>query len=244
MSLERLVKRETEQIGSNTIEYALDDPVSRAVSFVGNLPYKFLLLSKDVGNYPREKTQEYIKNYVKEKGLVNTTVRVGHSRVLKDTARLFTDEKLKDVSLIGRILWGLPTTLIGGFLSKLRRADYYNPFTKTAVIYSDVPAIAIHELGHASDYQQQRFPTLYSLFRNSYFGALYQELKASRTSHEYLKGKEKTYRYLTPALASYALTPLISPIISLGAMIVSGIRKYFSKRENETPQEEAVREAA
>jgi len=140
--------------------------------------------------------------------LKNTTVRIGHNKVLRDVSRLFKDEKLKDISLLGRIFLGIPTTLFGGLYSKLTRADYYNPFTKTAVIYSDVPAIAVHELAHAKDYQNVGAPTLYSLFRNTGIGALYQEAKASIMAYKYLKGKEHTGRYLIPAFATYILNLL------------------------------------
>ena len=189
MSLEKLVNKTTEKIGSNTLEYGFDNLVSRGISYIGNLPSKLILLSKDVGNYPRENTQNYISKYVADEKLENVTVRIGHNKVLKDTARLFKDEKLKDISLIGRIFLGIPATLFGGLHSKLTRGDYYNPFTKTAVIYSDVPAIALHELGHAKDYQNKGVPTLYSLFRLTGIGALYQEAKASIIAHKYIKEK-------------------------------------------------------
>jgi hypothetical protein len=208
MSLEKLINKKTEQIGTNTLEYALDGVGFRGISYIGNLPYKLILFSKDVGNYPREKTQKYISSYVAESGLENVTVRIGHNRILKDTIKLFKDKKLKNISLLGRIFLGIPATLIGGLFSKLTRADYYNPFTRTAVIYSDVPAIAIHELAHAKDYQNIESPSLYSLLRYTGIGTLYQELKASIMAHKYIKTKdkkEKTWRYLAPALATYVL---------------------------------------
>jgi hypothetical protein len=213
MSLEKLVNKTTEKIGSNTLEYGFDNYLSRGVSYVGNLPAKLIFFSKDVGNYPRENTQKYISKYVAESGLENTTIRIGHNSVVKDVARLFKDEKLKDISLLGRIFLGIPATLLGGLYSKLTRADYYNPFTKTAVIYSDVPAIAVHELAHAKDYQTVGKPTLYSLFRATGIGALYQEIKASVMAHKYIKEKdknEKTGRYLIPAFVTHVLNLLFS----------------------------------
>ncbi|MEK6826933.1 MAG: hypothetical protein AABX99_00415 [Nanoarchaeota archaeon] len=208
-SVEKLVDRTTEKIGSNTLEYAFDDPLSKGISFIGNLPYKLILLSKDVGNYPRENTQKYISEYIADEKLENVTVRIGHNRVVKDTIRLFKDEKLKDISLLGKIFLGIPSTILGGIYSKFTRADYYNPFTRTAVIYSDVPAIAVHELAHAKDYQDIGAPTLYSLFRSTGIGALYQEARASLMAHKYLKGKERTGRYLIPAFLTHAFNFLL-----------------------------------
>ncbi len=205
MSLDKLVNRATEQVGTNTIEYGLDDPLSRMVSFVGSMPLRAVLASAKVAGYPREETQKDIAAAIPQLGLENTTVRVGYSRVLYDTYRLLTDEKLKDVSLVGRVLLGVPTTLVTGLLSKLTRVDCYNPFTKTATVYSDVPAIARHELGHAKDFQSGKYPSLYALARGILPITWYQELKASWIAHGSLNTEQKgqTGRYLMPAFATY-----------------------------------------
>lgn len=210
MSLERLIHEDTENIRSNTIEYALDDPLSRTASYILNIPSKVLLLSTKVGALPREETQHYIQQYLQKSNLENTTVRVGHTRILRDLYRLVSDKKLKDISLAGRLLLGIPYTLIGGLISKLTRSDMYNPFTKTANIYSDVPAIALHELGHAQDYQNKGYPTLYSLARYLTPAMLYQEYKASAIADKALPEEKKwqTGRYLVPAFGTYIYEPL------------------------------------
>lgn len=236
MGIERLLEEETESIGSNTLEYAMDDPLTRTVSYFGNLPTKAILLSGDVGNYPREETQDYIRSYVSNSGLENVTVREGHSRVLKDTLRLFSDKKLKDIPLLSRLFVGVPTTLFGGLIAKLTRADYYNPFTKTAHIYSDIPAVALHELGHAEDYQKRKWKTLYALGRSLPFVALYQEFKASRAADEALKSEDKrqTGRYLVPAFATY-LGPVVGLAtlpLTIGAHLVGNLYNALFRRKS------------
>ncbi|MEK6901325.1 MAG: hypothetical protein AABX37_03220 [Nanoarchaeota archaeon] len=205
MSLDKLVNGATEQVGTNTVEYGLDDALSRAASFVGSMPTRAVLASAKVAGYPREETQQDIAAAIPQLGLENTTVRLGYSRVLHDTYRLFTDEKLKDISLVGRVLLGVPTTMITGLLGKLTRLDYYNPFTKTVTVYSDVPAIARHELGHAKDFQSGKYPSLYALARGILPITWYQELKASWIAHRSLGAEQKgqTGRYLMPAFATY-----------------------------------------
>lgn len=227
-----------ESIGTNNLEIRKDDLVSRTVSFVGNLPTKALFLSTKIGSYPKQETQNYVKEYLRNSKLEDTTVRIGHSRILKDVLRLFSDKKLKKTSLLGRILLGIPTTLYGGLIAKLTRADHYNPFTKTAVIYSDVPAIAMHELGHAKDYQEKNSPTLYSLARVFAPVMLYQEYVASRKAYKNLKENEKwqSYRYLMPAFSTY-----IAPVAGLAAFpflaathavsnAYGGIKNFFKRR--------------
>ncbi len=230
MTIDRLVQGDEQAVGSNHVEYRLDDPISRAVSWVGNLPAKVLLLSTRVGQPPEEETQADIGAALQEMGVQNTHVRVGHSRILKDMYRLFTDDKVKDVSFVGRLLVGLPVTVAAGILGKLTRADYFNPFTKTAHLYSDVPAIARHELGHARDYQSSKFPTLYSLSRALILPELYQEAKASVLAHRSMKddAKPNTGRFLVPAFGSYvsrianAIAPGVGPLATMAGSHVVG----------------------
>ena len=205
MSLDKLLQRTTEQVGTNTMEYGLDDPLSRMVSFVGSMPIRVILASAKVAGYPHEETQKDIAAAISQLGLENTTVRLGYSRVLHDTYRLFTDDNVKNISLVGRLLLGVPTTLVAGLLGKFTRTDYYNPFTKTVTLYSDVPAIVRHELGHAKDFQSGNYPSLYALARGILPITWYQELKASWIAHRSLNAEQKgqTGRYLMPAFATY-----------------------------------------
>ncbi len=244
MSLEKKVL----EIGTNTLEIKRDDPISRSLSFIGNLPTKLLFLSTKIGSYPKEETQDYVQKYLEDSGLENTTVRIGHSRIFKDLYRLFKDDRLKKTSLLGRILLGIPTTLLGGLQSKLTRSDHYNPFTKTATVYSNVPAIGLHELGHAKDFEEKNSPTLYALARSFFPVALYQEYKASRKAYKSLKEKDKgqSYRYLIPAFASYvspvagiASVPLVmtTHLVSNAYRGIKSIFKgLFSRKKDKTPE--------
>lgn len=224
MTLDDLVVKE---VGSNRIEIDQDDPISRTIGYVGSIRGKLMFLSKDVGSYPKEDVVKGIEDYVRNSGLENVTVRVGHSKILKDTVRLFTDPKLKDISLLGKIFFGISTTVIGGLMAKLTRADYYNPFTRTVHCYSNIEAIAKHELGHAEDFQHNPV-TLYSILSSIPPVRLYQEFKASQYAHKKLspKNKYQTGRYLVPAFASY-LCPLVTPILSAISAGYNKIKKAF-----------------
>jgi len=41
--------------------------------------------------------------------------------------------------------------------------DYYNPYTATVHVYSDVPALAIKQAGHSKDFTRRSCPGTYSL---------------------------------------------------------------------------------
>jgi hypothetical protein len=205
MSLDIFMDKEVTKVGSNTIINDRDDPFSRAYSFLTSLESRLLLLSWKFASLPEEETLKQTKDYLRNRNIENVTVRAGHSRVLEDTVRLFTDEKLKDISLLGRIFLGIPTTLVQGTLAKLSRAAHYNPFTKTAMIYTDVPAVSRHELGHAQDFGEQKYPTLYALARRIPGFDLFQEAKASSYAHQSfnLEDKWQSGRYLAPAFSTY-----------------------------------------
>ncbi len=237
MSLEDILGGKVERIGSNTLVSDLDDKVSRAISGACNLPLKALYLSLKIGSGPKQETEDYIKNYVSTSGLQNTTVRINHTSTWKDVKRLFKDKRLKDIPFVSRILIGVPLTLLSGLYTKITRADYYNPMTRTVTVYSDVPAMALHELGHAKNMQED------PLFKNhvtwytaaSYLPPtkLYQEFRASQNAHRALSESERwqTGRYLVPSFALY-VRPLIGlPLIPLmlGAHLIGGIYRLFRK---------------
>ena len=247
--LDKRIEDEIEELGKNNrIVRGKDGPVSSFLGALGGLDTKIALLSRKAGTPgPSEKTLEYVKNAFKDDGMDNVTVRAGHTRPWEDTKRLFTDPKLKDISLIGRML-AIPSTLIGGYFSKWDRSDHYNPFTKTMSLYSDIPSVALHEMGHAKDFLQHRYPTLYSYLTKIPPLFLYPEYKASKYAHQWLpeKLKYQTGRFLFPAFGSYlAYAAGMDPILGMGAGYVAGqvfnwFRNLFSPSHKEQKKDEKV----
>ena len=78
--------------------------------------------------------------------------------------------------LVGTVLWPL-----GELVRALMRADCYDPFAHTVILYHDDPALLTHELGHAQDFAQRTWRFLYILARVLLPPVLfYQEWLASR----------------------------------------------------------------
>jgi hypothetical protein len=81
-----------------------------------------------------------------------------------------------------RLLIGLPVTLLSDVLLPGRLfpwGDYYNPYTNTVHLYSDLPAVSLHEAGHAHDFSKQRYKGTYALGRLVPFVDLFQEFHAT-----------------------------------------------------------------
>src|SRR4029077_17552625 len=106
--------------------------------------------------------------------------------------------------------------------------DHYSPFTNTVHIYSNHPAILVHEGGHAKDWAQRSHRGTYAFLRILPFVDLYQEKLASKDAVEYFYCRaDKTnelnaYPILYPAYATYIgrylfLVPFGGPVVIIGA---------------------------
>jgi hypothetical protein len=129
---------------------------------------------------------------------------------------------LYDVALPGRLFpWG----------------DYYNPYTNTAHLYSDDPAIALHEAGHAWDLATFNRRGTYALIRAVPFWDLHQEWRATDEAIDYLIQTQQreleleAYRTLWPAFGTYAGGYMPVPLGSLFGAAFGHIAGIAQKRE-------------
>lgn len=95
----------------------------------------------------------------------------------------------------------LPGRFFGG--------DHYNPYSNTISIYSDIPAVALHEAAHAKDSNSRKHKGLYAALYAIPGIPLYHEAVASSEALSYLRhmcdvtGEKKAYRSLHPAYGTY-----------------------------------------
>lgn len=199
---------------SYDIDIGEDNFVSRNVGFVGSLPTKMMFWSRDMGRYPTKRVVKNIEDAVQDQDLHGLKIRIGHSEVFEDTARLFNDkEVVKRYPGWFRAIVGVPSTLIGETAAELLRSDYYNPIANTATCYSNIDGIALHEIGHAKDWARLNddMPTIYTFARALPPVTWYQEWRASFNYAKQDLSKEKKYhvsRFLIPAFATYILAAL------------------------------------
>ena len=145
-----------------------------------------------------------------------------------------------------RLLLGLPFTLVfdvllpGRLFAGLVSGDSYNPYTDTVSIYSDISSVALHEAGHAHDFNTRRYKGTYAAIRLIPFVDLYQEFQASDEAINYLietKQREEefdAYKILYPAYGSYVgshFFPPIGMLVGIGLGHVFGHTKAWERRE-------------
>lgn len=173
-----------------------------------------------------EDTEDAIDGYLKDQQPVLGDLSVQLNRYAPHDSwrRLFTN---KGVKWPYRYTLGFFSVLLLDTLliSRIFGADRYDPFTHTVHLYSDLPSVALHELGHAKDFGQRRYRGSYALFRIIPFADLYQEGKATDYAFEYVRAQKmiereiESYKVLYPAYGTYAGGYLFGYGSILGALI-------------------------
>ena len=215
---------------NSQIERGKPRPVLDGMGWVFGIPSKIILWDRRVENHNVSAgTEESIRRYLDDNDLEHVKVRINQYAPLGDWRRLRANKTvgwgyrytLGALSVAGEAI--LPGRLFGG--------DHYNPFTGTIHLYSDVPAIALHEGGHAKDFTRRALPGTYALVTALPFGNLWPEAIATGDAITYAgqqadpELERESYRILFPAYGTYLggsvgdyVTPVALPIYA-GAVV-------------------------
>ncbi len=203
------------------------------VDFLGNvlaLPFKLLLWSWRFDlHYISPQTEEKLIAYLEARhlpALKDARFQLNAYNPGEDLSRLIHNPH---VAWPYRLLLGMPVTLVFDVFLPGRLfpwGDYYNPFTNTVHLFSDHPAIALHEAGHAQDFASRRYKGTYAFARLIPFVDLYQEYKATHEAITYLKDIEdhstelSAYKILYPAYGTYVGSYIFPPFgTAVGVLI-------------------------
>ena len=162
-----------ELVQSNDPQYEIGQPqpVIDGIGWVVGIPDKI-----------SEETILSTADYLEENNLPHVKVRANQYAPLKDWKRLTQNKTvawpwrytLGTLSVAGETI--LPGRIVGG--------DHFNPFTQTVHLYSDIPAVALHEAAHAKDFTRRTYQGTYAA---AYlFVPLWHETLASPDGFAYL----------------------------------------------------------
>jgi hypothetical protein len=215
--------------GEPQIERGQSNVVIDVTGEILSIPSKLLMLNLDVDRHSISSlTETNLVRYLRDNELGNVKVRLNQYAPGGEWSRLFRNKSVGwgwryTIGLLACTFYTiLPGRLFGG--------DNYNPYTDTISLYSDIPAVAIHEGGHAKDFASRDYKGTYAFFYGLPLLALYPEAKASGDAIGYLRttqGSEEekdAYKILYPAYATYVggefgqFTPW-STLIMVGAVI-------------------------
>ena len=194
-------------IDQQPIEIGKPNKVIDTIGTIVGIPGKVLLWDRRIDNHKISgRTIEATADYMAASNLGHVKVRANQYAPLKDWKRLKANKSVHWLSryTLGVLALGgeaiLPGRIVGG--------DHFNPFTQTVHLYSDVPAIAWHELAHAKDFSRRDSQASYSLAYTSI--PLWHETIASQDVMSYVADRgdreeiAETIEILYPAYGTYA----------------------------------------
>jgi hypothetical protein len=211
------------------IERGAEYPILDGVGWVLGIPDKIILWDRRVTNHHiSAETEVAIAQYLAVNNLPAVKVRLNQYHSGDEWRRLVANKRvgwgwrysLGTLSCLGYTVF--PGRVFGG--------DNYNPFTNTVSIYSDVPAIGLHEGGHAKDFSRRRLPGTYAAVYLLPGAPLWHEGVATNDALSYLhehgtaEEQREGYRLLYPAYGTYlgGATNDLLPTRAPGGLIVYG----------------------
>ena len=193
---------------SQPIERGQPNKFLDTFGWVWGVPDKILLWDRRIDNHDvGSQTEEAITDYLVKNELHSVKVRLNQYHPGDDWRRLVANDSvgagwrytLGTFSVLGETIF--PGRLFGG--------DHFNPFTNTIHVYSDVPAVAVHEAGHSKDFARREWKGTYAAVYLLPGVPLYHEAQATNDALGYLltESDEQTqkdaYEILYPAYGTY-----------------------------------------
>ena len=169
---------------------------------------KLLLWDRRVDNHNiGHETEAVMRRYLDANHLGHVKVRLNAYHVRDEWRRLRANQSVGAGwrYTLGVIGWLQYTIMPGRFFG----GDHYNPYSNTISLYSDIPAVAVHEGGHAKDFANRKWKGTYAAAYIIPFVNLYHEAIASNDALGYLRAEESAelqyegYRIMHPAYGTY-----------------------------------------
>lgn len=215
------------------IERGQPRPVIDAIGWAIGIPSKIVLWNRRIDNHNiSPETEAAIGEYLAINDLQTVKVRLNQYAPGDDWRRLVANKSIGwgwrytfgTVTWLGEAI--LPGRVVGG--------DHYNPYSNTIHIYSDVPAVAVHEGGHAKDFAGRKYKGTYAAVYVIPGVPLWHEAVATNDALGYLQTFSDTateregYNVLYPAYGTYvgdALSGVVpaSGIVGVGAVVTGHV---------------------
>lgn len=184
--------------------------------WVWGIPSKILLWDRRVENHRIDAhTETQLATYLSENELSTVKVRLNQYHPREDWQRLVANQS---VGAGWRYTVGVVSVAAEAiFAGRLFGGDHYNPYTNTIHLYSDSPAIALHEAGHAKDFARRKWKGTYAAAGILPIFPLIQEGIATSDALGYLKAtqsmnaQQEAYEILYPAYGTYIGAEITAP---------------------------------
>ncbi|MCH8512360.1 MAG: hypothetical protein LAT83_12010 [Kiritimatiellae bacterium] len=188
---------------------------------------KLVLWDRRVDNHKiGEETEAIMARYLAYNDLGHVKVRLNQYAPGSEFRRIVGNKSMGAGwrYTLGMVSWLHYTLLPGRFFG----GDHYNPYSNTISLYSDIPAIAVHEGGHAKDFADRKWKGTYSFFYMIPPLKLGYEALASNDALGYLRAEESPelqregYRIMHPAYGTYIGSAAAFYMPDRGFMLYTG----------------------
>ena len=198
-----------------------------------------------------EETEQALQDYLEVNEMEHVKVRINAWSVGDEWRRSLRNREIEPwFRYTFGVLNALQYTIFPG---RIFGGDNYRPYSNTINLYSDIPAVALHEGGHAKDFGRRSLKGLYAFVYMLPFGALYHEAVATGDALGYLhehgtdEGLREGYHILYPAYGTYlgsdiaSFAPdepaswIINVSVILGAHMVGRVRGLSVGADAEGP---------
>lgn len=212
--------------GEPQFERGRTNAVLDSMGWVMGVPTKIILWDRRVDNHHIcGSTENALRTYLDYNGLSDVKVRINQYAPQREFRRLVRN---KTVAWGWRYSLGVISVLFQALLpGRIFGGDNYNPYTDTINVYSDVPAVGLHEGGHAKDFAGRTFKGTYAFTYVVPGLTLYAEARASNEAVSYLYAhgsadqEKEAYKILCPAMGTYVggmFGGVISPLYYVGVI--------------------------
>jgi hypothetical protein len=238
-------------IRGDQIERGKPRPVLDGIGWVVGIPSKIILWDHRVDNHSvSPETEVALSKYLDDNELQDVKVRVNQYAPGDEWRRLVANKSVGAGwrYTLGTLAWAGYTVFPG----RVFGGDNYNPFTNTISVYSDAPALVLHEGGHAKDFSGRRLPGTYAaIYVMVPFAPLYHEAVATSDALRYLRtegtaeDEQEAYRLLYPAYGTYVGGAFGGTIVTVVSGHIWGrVKGSYVPKEREADQDSvaAVRE--
>lgn len=230
------------------VEHGAPNKVIDGVGWVIGAPSKLLLLDSRADNHDvSPETVEETYAFLSAHQVDGVMVRVNQYDPIGEWKRLAKNDR---VGLGWRATVGAVYTLGYSLLpGRVFGGDWYNPFTDTVHVYSDVPALAMEQAALANDVHERTHPGFYSAVRLLPLVGLVHEARAKQAVYKYIDEngtadeQAEARRILAPQMGlevggqAAAFIPQANALASVGGAAVGHVvgRYQASRIESAEP---------
>ena len=204
------------------VERGKPRPFLDACGWVWGIPSKIILWNRRVNNHHiGVPTEDVLRRYLEANQLEHVKVRINQYAPGKDWQRLRAN---RTVGWPYRYTFGAVSVCFEALLpGRLFGGDRYNPYTATLHLYSDVPALALHEAAHAKDIARRTWPGTYATFLQLPLLEIWPDAIATGDALAYSQNQNdpdrerESYKILCPAFGAN-MGPLGMPFYAGGVV--------------------------